>query len=61
VYRTPPIQGTRDTNPGWNFSHQLDPPARDHTDNPRHGPHVELPRFDGTNPRMWQIRYEDYC
>lgn len=24
------------------------------------GPRVELPRFDGTNPRLWQGRCEDY-
>lgn len=24
------------------------------------GPQIELPRFDGTNPKLWQTRCEDY-
>lgn len=25
-----------------------------------YGPRIDLPRFDGTNPRLWQMRCEDY-
>uniref|UniRef100_A0ACD5X181 Uncharacterized protein n=1 Tax=Avena sativa TaxID=4498 RepID=A0ACD5X181_AVESA len=31
-----------------------------YTHNPSYGPRVDLPHFDGTNPRLWHRRCEEY-
>jgi hypothetical protein len=42
-----------------NFDNQH--PARTyHGANSFHGPRVDLPQFDGSNPKLWQRRCEDY-
>lgn len=58
-YIPPPARGTRsDHSPA-----SISPFAEFHregSDSYGFGPRIDLPHFDGTNPRLWQARCEDY-
>lgn len=58
-YIPPPARGMRlDHNSG--IPHQFGTNRPDPADVYGSGPRIELPRFDGSNPRLWQDRCEDY-
>lgn len=57
TYFPPHSRGTRQKSISRDSS-PPDSPRSVHKESP--GPRVELPHFDGTNPRLWQTRCEDY-
>ena len=56
VYVPPPVRGARESvSPRENFSPR-EFAASDVSDLYQSAPRVELPRFDGSNPQLWQSR-----
>ena len=60
AYVPPPIRGIRDSNPFCATRFAPVSPTYETAEQFSVGPRVELPRFDGTNPRLWQTRCEEY-
>jgi hypothetical protein len=60
AYIPPPARGTRLDPVPCPPARYAERPPSDTADVFGTGPRVELPRFDGTNPRLWQDRCEDY-
>lgn len=60
TYVPPPARGMCSENPPYLVSRQIPERTMDTADVFGSGPRVELPRFDGANPRLWQDRCEDY-
>lgn len=57
-YVPPPARGTRsELNPVQSARYSE---FHRETEQFGFGPRIDLPRFDGTNPRLWQTRCEDY-
>ena len=61
VYVPPPVRGMQlDQNPQRIPFSSLENSRQISTDVYGLGPRIEMPRFDGTNPKLWQTQCEDY-
>lgn len=60
LYIPPRFRGASDSKSTRHLTSPLNSPGSDAHDGFGSGPRVELPRFDGSNPRLWQARCEDY-
>lgn len=59
IYVPPSARGARDPNPSPKFFLPREFSVSDAAESSPFSMHMEMPRFDGTNPRMWQNRCED--
>jgi hypothetical protein len=56
---SPPVRGTfSDRQP--EFHQNFHSFQSQNTDTPPHGPRVDVPQFDGANPKLWQRHCEEY-
>lgn len=60
IYVPPPARGARDLSSPREFQSPRELVVLDQGEQHNSGPRVELSRFDGPNPRLWQARCEDY-
>ena len=60
LYIPPPARGTRDNLSSASLDKSGEENFVECTDHFTPGPRVELPRFDGVQPRLWQSRCEEY-
>lgn len=60
LYVPPPARGTRENSHNSALDKPGDELFMEFIDHFVPGPRVELPRFDGMNPRLWQTRCEEY-